>query len=64
MLEEQLVELVISAMERVESKNLTDQDENHWLWLHLSSQMIYFVLFQFVVFPNMVNALHEKVSGM
>lgn len=64
MLEEQLVELVISAMERVESKNLTDQDENHWLWLHLSSQMIYFVLFQFVVFPNMVNALHEKVSEM
>lgn len=56
------MELVINAMERVESKNIADQDENHWLWLHLSSQLIYFILFQFAVFPNIVNALHEKVN--
>lgn len=38
-----------------------DPEENHWLWLHISSQLIYFILFQFAVFPNIVNALHEKV---
>lgn len=38
-----------------------DPEENHWLWLHISSQLIYFILFQFAVFPNVVNALHEKV---
>lgn len=62
-LEEQIVELIINAMERVESKGITDQDENHWMWLHLSCQLIYFVLFQFAVFPNIVNALHEKVCN-
>lgn len=62
MLEEQFVELIISAMERVETKSVSEQDDNHWLWLHLSCQLIYFVLYQFVVFPNIVNALHEKVS--
>ena len=61
-LEEQFVELMISAMERVETKSVSDQDDNHWLWLHLSCQLINFVLYQFVVFPNIVNALHEKVS--
>jgi len=39
-----------------------DPEENHWLWLHISSQLIYFILFQFAVFPNVVNALHEKVK--
>lgn len=63
MLEEQLVELIIRSMERSD-KEVTegaDPDENHWLWLHISSQLIYFILFQFAVFPNIVNALHEKV---
>lgn len=63
MLEEQLVELIIRSMERSdkEAAEGADPEENHWLWLHISSQLIYFILFQFAVFPNIVNALHEKV---
>lgn len=34
---------------------------NHWVWLHLSSQLIYFVLFQFASFPSLVMAIHDKV---
>uniref|UniRef100_A0A7G3ABS6 Mediator of RNA polymerase II transcription subunit 23 n=1 Tax=Lutzomyia longipalpis TaxID=7200 RepID=A0A7G3ABS6_LUTLO len=33
-----------------------------WLWLHLSSQLIYFVLFQFANFPTIVMALHDKLA--
>ncbi|GFG29793.1 hypothetical protein Cfor_03295 [Coptotermes formosanus] len=63
-LEEQLVELVILAMERSETEAETDEISNsHWLWLHLSSQLIYFVLFQFATFPNIVMALHDKLAG-
>jgi len=62
-LEEQLVELIIRAMEKTDKEVTegTDPEENNWLWLHISSQLIYFVVFQFSVFPNIVNALHEKV---
>jgi len=62
-LEEQLVELIIRAMEKTDKEVTegTDPEETHWLWLHISSQLIYFVLFQFSVFPNIVNALYEKV---
>ncbi|KAG5667969.1 hypothetical protein PVAND_015928 [Polypedilum vanderplanki] len=70
-LEEQLVWLVVHAMEKSEqeSGNDTKSDPNdstpnhkEWLWLHLSSQLIYFVLFQCATFPNIVNELHEKLS--
>ncbi|XP_050057825.1 mediator of RNA polymerase II transcription subunit 23-like [Aphis gossypii] len=62
-LEEQLVELIIRSMEKSDKEVTegTDPEENHWLWLHISSQLIYFILFQFSVFPNIVNALHEKL---
>ncbi|XP_075225803.1 mediator of RNA polymerase II transcription subunit 23-like [Lycorma delicatula] len=65
-LEEQLVELMILAMERSEAETAPvegeDMTNSHWLWLHLSSQLIYFVLFQFATFPNIVMALHDKVN--
>lgn len=78
-MEEQLVELVVIAMERSESElppnpanfpggntssseNSDDQSHCHWLWLHLSSQLIYFQLFQHASFPNIVIALHDKVN--
>jgi mediator of RNA polymerase II transcription subunit 23 len=71
-LEEQLVWLVISAMERSEQEAMTqhatdsgdDATPSHtqWLWLHLSSQLIYFVLFQYATFPNIVIALHDKLA--
>lgn len=76
-LEEQLVWLLISAMEKSEQdaieienavcspddvkRKSNDATPSTWLWLHLSSQLIYFVLFQCATFPNIVNALHEKL---
>lgn len=54
----------MSAMERSEEDTLDDDTFStiHWLWVHISSQLIYFVLFQFASFPNIVQTLHDKVS--
>lgn len=65
-IEEQLVWLVILAMERSELEPANGGDDDtlnstHWLWVHISSQLIYFVLFQFATFPNIVVSLHDKV---
>lgn len=71
-LEEQLVELIIKAMEMTESNdvaagssfNVSEEQISHneWVWLHLSSQLIYFVLFHYVSFMHIVLALYEKVK--
>ena len=74
-LEDQIVDLIIVAMERSEKAadgdeatgDDNDDDDGYdtgcfQLWQHLSSQLIFFVLFQFSSFPHMVNALYEKVS--
>ena len=63
-LEDELVNLVITAMEKSESEDATEDgsSSNQLLWQHLSSQLIYFVLFQFASFPYMVTAMYEKVS--
>jgi len=68
-LEDQIVDLIIVAMER--SEEAVDDDDSGdddgyntsclQLWQHLSSQLIFFVLFQLSSFPHMVNALYEKV---
>ncbi len=63
-LEEQLVDLVVYAMERSETEEHFDADiggTSQLLWQHLSSQLIFFVLFQFASFPHMVLSLHQKV---
>jgi hypothetical protein len=50
-------------MEHSETEAHTDDVSNsNWLWLHLSSQVIYFVLLQSATFPNTVMALHGKVN--
>jgi mediator of RNA polymerase II transcription subunit 23 len=49
-LEEQLVCLFVSAM--------SESDE--LLWRNLSSELIFFILFQYVSFPSFVGALTEK----
>ncbi|XP_037541057.1 mediator of RNA polymerase II transcription subunit 23-like [Nematolebias whitei] len=62
-LEEQLVDLVVYAMERSETEEHFDADvggTSQLLWQHLSSQLIFFVLFQFASFPHMVLSLHQK----
>lgn len=71
-LEEQLVNMIIRAMEMSElaethSSSLLNSDDykfthTEWVWLHLSSQLIYFVLFQFVSFLHIIQALNEKVN--
>nr|XP_029709787.1 mediator of RNA polymerase II transcription subunit 23 [Aedes albopictus] len=67
-LEEQLVWLVMCAMECSEKEpvhtTVDDEVSSHtqWVWLHLSSQLIYFVLFQFATFQNIVNTLHDKLA--
>lgn len=70
-LEDQLVNLILSAMEMTESNentagsnfNVCEEQitQNEWMWLHLSSQLIYFVLFHFVSFTHIVLALYDKV---
>ncbi|CAG9138091.1 unnamed protein product [Plutella xylostella] len=63
-LEEQLVELMIIAMEKSEQETETDEMfSTHWCWLHLSSQVIYLILFGFASFPNIVICLHSKLVG-
>ena len=63
MLEDQLVDLVVYAMERSETEEkFDDGGTSQLLWQHLSSQLIFFVLFQFASFPHMVLSLHQKVS--
>lgn len=66
-LEEQLVELIIIAMERSENdgdlSDTVEQGSNPtlFLWQHLSSHLIYFVLFHHASFPHMVLNLHDKL---
>ncbi|KAL5016930.1 hypothetical protein ScPMuIL_006519 [Solemya velum] len=62
-LEEQLVNLVVFAMERSEYEEMNDEGHSQLLWQHLSSQLIYFVLFQFASFPHMVMSLYEKLKN-
>lgn len=62
-LEEQLVELVIVALEKSEQSPPGDETATHGLWLHLSSQLIYFVLFQYASFPTFVISLYQRLQG-
>lgn len=59
------MDLVVYAMERSETEEHFDADiggTSQLLWQHLSSQLIFFVLFQFASFPHMVLSLHQKVN--
>lgn len=60
-LEEQLVELFVLALERSEAEG--DEEATQGLWLHITSQVIYFVLFQFASFPNIILALYSRLQG-
>lgn len=67
-LETELVDLLVDAMERTsEIENLNENDDAyhtiHLQWQHLSAQVIFFVLFQFAVFPEMVETLYRKLSA-
>lgn len=70
-LEDKLVELILLAMEKTEAEmsTTTDPQALHdqispatlWLWQHLSTQLIFFVLFQLASFPHIVASIHAKV---
>lgn len=70
-LEERIMELIIMAMEKTEAEmNQASESQSGfeeisgatlWLWQHLSTQLIFFVLFQFANFPSIVLSIHDKV---
>jgi len=72
-LEERIVELIVMAMEKTEAEmNQAGESQTGfgleeisgatlWLWQHLSTQLIFFVLFQFANFPSIVLSTHDKV---
>lgn len=63
-LEELLVDLIVVAMEKSEENDISMTETGcQLLWQHLSSHLIFFVLFQFASFPHMVLSLYCKLNG-
>jgi hypothetical protein len=64
LLEEQLISLFIEAMNEVEDAcKLGEPDSNvSLLWWNLSSELIFFLLYQFVTFPTFVEGVYQAVK--
>ena len=68
-LENQLVELIMTAMERSENEpdlsDVLDHGSNQtlFLWQHISCHLIYFVLFNHISFSHMVLNLRDQLSN-
>ena len=66
LLEEQLVQLFITAMDEAEGaleRNPEGLDPNlSLLWWNLSSELIFFLLYQFVTFPTFVDSIHRALN--
>ncbi len=64
LLEEQLVALFIQAMIETEEAlevNVELDPNLHLLWWNLSSQLIFFLIYQFVTFPTFVDSIFKVV---
>ena len=71
-LEEQLVNLFIKAMDEVEEafRSTSERDREtafpdsniSLLWWNLSSELIFFLLYQFVTFTTFVESIHKTLS--
>ena len=71
-LEEQLVHLFIKAMDEVEEafRHTSERDREtafpdsniSLLWWNLSSELIFFLLYQFVTFTTFVESIHKTLS--
>ena len=61
MLEEQLVHLFVSAMTEEEED---EADDCEALWRNLSSELIFFVLFQYITFPTLVTSITDKLRKL
>lgn len=51
-------------MEKVESEPVPTEEDgtiNYWPWLHVSAQLIHYIVFQYVSFPHFVTAFQERV---
>ena len=64
MLEEQLVHLFVSAMTEEEVDEVDASDDCEALWRNLSSELIFFVLFQYITFPTLVTSITEKLRKL
>ncbi|XP_014226928.1 mediator of RNA polymerase II transcription subunit 23-like [Trichogramma pretiosum] len=66
-LEEQLVDLMIRSMEKVENETPTEaadeKSPTYWTWIHMFSQLIHYVVFKFAYLPSLVLSIHDKLSG-
>ncbi|OQR66851.1 mediator of RNA polymerase II transcription subunit 23-like [Tropilaelaps mercedesae] len=61
-LERQLIELIVAAMQRSETEPLNSESLCQF-WQNISSQLIYFVLFQYISFPDLVIGLHTQLAA-
>ncbi|XP_022708569.1 mediator of RNA polymerase II transcription subunit 23-like isoform X1 [Varroa jacobsoni] len=61
-LEKQLIELIVTAMRRSEVEPLNSESLCQF-WQNISSQLIYFVLFQYISFPDLVIGLHTQLAA-
>jgi mediator of RNA polymerase II transcription subunit 23 len=61
-LEEALVDLLLTAMNKLEANDETST-ENKIFWEHLSSQLVFFVLYQYARFAGLVRLLHDKICA-
>lgn len=68
LLEEQLVNLYLEAMNEVEvalegGAGNPEPDSNiSLLWWNLSSELIFFLLYQFISFPSFVDSIHKALN--
>lgn len=66
-LDEQFVEAIVSAMERMESENdteITDYGSNwhYFIWQVLACHLITFVILNHMSFPELITRLYEKLA--
>ncbi|XP_037090079.1 mediator of RNA polymerase II transcription subunit 23-like isoform X3 [Pollicipes pollicipes] len=63
-LEDILVDLIVTSMEQMENCNTDDfRERAAQLWQHISAQLIYFVVFYFADFAQLMIKLRKKLKG-
>ncbi|XP_043213331.1 mediator of RNA polymerase II transcription subunit 23-like isoform X1 [Amphibalanus amphitrite] len=63
-LEDVLVDLIVTSMEQLEANTTDDfRERAAQLWQHISAQLIYFVVFYFADFSQLMLKLRTKLTG-
>ncbi|TRY72734.1 hypothetical protein TCAL_11188 [Tigriopus californicus] len=60
-LEDELVHMFVNTMKLAE---VTDSEDNQVLWRTLSSELIFFILFQYITFPTFVESLANQLQEL